>query len=145
MFIKNKKLRGILGAVLLITLLISFSLTPFTLSKYVHTSSGSALSSMIDGTIEKKDVTLTGIVVDPKKNAYDMGKDETFQPTDLTVTAMYSDGSAAEVTDFTVEFDDANAANFAMFGEKKGTVTYNQKDDNGNIKASATNRFTVYK
>lgn len=99
---------------------------------------------MIDGTIEKKDVTLTGIVVDPKKNAYDMGKDETFQPTDLTVTAMYSDGSAAEVTDFTVEFDDANAANFAMFGEKKGTVTYNQKDDNGNIKASATNRFTVY-
>lgn len=149
MFIKNKKLRGIIGAILLIVLTVSFSLTPFTVSKYVHTSSGKALSSQIDGTIEKKDITLTGITVEPKKNVYHIKEDsyEEFQNTDLTVTAMYSDGSAAAVTDFEVSFvpgDDGNNNRFDVFGQKTGVVKYEQKDEQGNVKGSVSKQFIVY-
>ena len=108
------------------------------------TNSGAGLTTKIEGTIVKTNAKVTGISVVPKKNAYDIGKGEIFSNSDLTVTAMYSNGTAAVVADFDVEFVDANAANFSLFGEKRGTVTYKQKNQLGNTIATASAEFVVY-
>ena len=128
--LKNKNiLCKILGYAALILLIIAISYITPTFSKYIHTSSGSLLSSNITGTIVKNPVVVTGLNVTPKKNVYDIGSGETFEKTDLKVTAMYSDGSAAEVTNFEVSFapgDDNKNNNFNVFGQKTGVVSYTQ-------------------
>ena len=70
---------------------------------------------------------VTGITVKTNKNLYDIAKGETFSASDLTVTAAFSDGTARVVTDYTVKL--AEGTNFATFGEKAGTVTYEYATD----------------
>ncbi|MBR2047593.1 MAG: bacterial Ig-like domain-containing protein [Oscillospiraceae bacterium] len=73
---------------------------------------------------------VTGLSVKTNKNLYDISKNETFSASDITVTAVYSDGNARtlDVSDFTYTFKE-NAGDFTTFGEKNGVVTYTYAED----------------
>jgi uncharacterized repeat protein (TIGR02543 family) len=74
-------------------------------------------------------VTLTDITVTgPTKTDYTVG--EPFDPAGLVVTAHYSDGTDAEVTDYTLTWDGAALADTAITtaaGDKTVTVSYGGK------------------
>ena len=81
------------------------------------------ISTTVEVEIVQNDVT--GISVKTNKNLYDIAKNETFKPTDITVSAVYSDGNARDlsVSEFTYAFKE-NADDFTTFGEKTAVVSY---------------------
>ena len=84
---------------------------------------------------------VTGLSVKTNKNLYDISKSETFSASDITVTAVYSDGIARtlNVGDYTYEFE--AGTDFGTFGEKKGIVsyTYAEKTVTAEFKVVAVN------
>ena len=73
---------------------------------------------------------VTGLSVATNKNLYDISKCETFNASDISVTAVYSDGNARTLStsEFTYAFKE-NAGDFTTFGEKTADVSYTYAEE----------------
>ena len=110
----------------------------WTKGTIMFTGKGAAIVTITDyyyciSTTVEVDVVenrVTGLSVKTNKNLYDISRSETFKPTEITVTAVYSDGNARNlsVSEFTYAFKE-NAGDFTTFGEKTAVVYYTYAEE----------------
>lgn len=120
----------------------------WTKGKLMFTGKGEAVITITDyyfctaTTVEVEIVEnrVTGLSIKTNKNIYDISKSETFAASDITVTAVYSDGIARTLdeSEYSYNFKEGTDSDFTTFGQKTGVVSYTYAED------TVTAEFAVF-